>query len=137
MDEKELRKQLAIKQAEMEKAQREYDKVHYSKQIKTFANTLCDSNELLALIQSESLNADDCRLLAGMMAKRMGDIYHAFAEIIRKNQERRKSKNQLRASRRLQPREANTAPDTVAHAQPSYVQDGQCHGDMATVVRQY
>ena len=110
MNEKELHKLIAKKQAEMEQAQLEYDQVHYSRQLRAFAVTFSESIEVLKLIQTEGLTADDCKLLARIMAKKIRPIYRNFAEIIGKNQEDRRRKNQARNERRH-----NASPAAPVH----------------------
>ena len=100
MNEKELRKLLTEKQREMEAAQREYELVHYSRQLKVFGEIFEKSPEVLTLIQSEEMTYDDCRLLANIMSKKIRPIYKNFADTIMQNQNRRKNKNKVRNERR-------------------------------------
>lgn len=100
MNEKELRKLLTEKQKEMEAAQREYELVHYSRQLSVFGEVFEKSPDVLELIQKEDLTYDDCKLLANVMAKKIRGIYKNFAEMVSQNQTRRKNKNLARYERR-------------------------------------
>ena len=145
MNEKELRKILKQKQKEVAEAEKAYNRIKYDKQISSFADTLGNSPEVLKLIQTEDLNADDCRLLANIIGKKIRPIYKNFSETIMQNQQRRKNKNQTRNERRhreettrMQPGNPTTnmavKPATVlpSHTNP------QTHGPKAeTDGRQY
>ena len=100
MNEKELRKLLTEKQKEMEAAQREYYRIHYARQIRSFTNALSNCPELTDLILTENLSSDDCKLLGELIGKKIRPIYRNFTDYIAKNQERRKSKNRARNERR-------------------------------------
>lgn len=115
MNEKELKKLLIEKQHEMEAAQREYERAHYSKHLRYFSDTFTNSLELLELIQSEKLSADDCKLLAGVMVKKIGPIYRNFTDVIERNRQRRNKKNQARNERR---HKADVKPVTTTATTP-------------------
>ena len=109
LNEKELRKLIAEKRNEMEAAQKAYLRVHYERQIMAISDTLCNSQEVLDLINEEDLTKEDCVLFAGLMAKRIQAIYRNFKDIIDKNKSRRKAKNQSRNERRHQTDQENNA----------------------------
>ena len=100
MNEKELKKLLKTKQKEAEEAKKAYVRVKYAKHLKHFSDTFMDSQEILELIQSEELSADDCKLLAGIMAKKIRPIYKNFTDVIERNRQHRIKKNQARNERR-------------------------------------
>ena len=100
MNEKELRKILQTKQKEVEEAAKAYNRMKYDKHLRYFSDTFTNSPELLELIQSEKLSADDCKLLAGVMVKKIRPIYRNFTDVIERNRQRRNKKNQARNERR-------------------------------------
>ena len=136
MNEKELRKLILEKQKEVEATQLEYDRVHYSKQVEIFKETLGDSIDVLNLIKTEELTTEDCRLLASIMAKKIRPIYRNFAETITQNKERRKRKNEVRNEHRQ-----NNTSDGVINTEPEkarpYASENTADDIRAAEARQY
>ncbi len=100
MNIKELELLLQTKKTEFETAQKEVNKAKCSKQLSIFSEIISTNDELVSLIISQNLTADDCKILASKLLNDISSIYEKYEADIRKNQQRRFKKNKARNASR-------------------------------------
>ena len=105
MTEKELQKLIEKKGKELEQLQLEINKTKYCKHVGAIANPLCESNDVLSVIQSNGLNNEDCKFIGEKLAANFDAIYKEFFEKgVLEKQERRRRKSSARAERNARQR---------------------------------
>lgn len=98
-NEKELRRLLAEKSAEVKKLQQAIDTAKYQKSIKALSDEITGSDKVLELIKAMHMNTEDCRILGCFIADNIEKIYHATADTIAKKQAARAKKSEARKAR--------------------------------------
>ncbi len=100
MNIRELELLLQTKKTEFEAAQKEVNRAKYSKQLSIFSEMISTNDEMVNLIVSQNLTADDCKIFASKLLNDLSSIYANYEDDIRKNQQRRLKKNKARNEKR-------------------------------------
>ncbi len=124
MNESILRKALDEKRQELQKAQNEYNRYRFSKQISAFTDAISTGNGLINLIEVHDLSADDCRLLGRKIGEKLHPIYKNFESQISENQARRKRKNEARSARRSSKETMIVSTSTSGHLAQATQKEG-------------
>lgn len=98
-NEKELRRLLAEKSAEVKKLQQAIDTAKYQKSIKALSDEITGSDKVLELIKAMHMNTEDCRILGCFIADNIEKIYQATADAIVNKQAARAKKSEARKAR--------------------------------------
>ncbi len=120
MKEKELRRQIREKQAELKKIEWDFIRTKYEKQVNAFCDALRNNDSILTLIMQNDMNTADCVLFAKLISNRIKPIYNTFSTQIEQNKTRREKRNEARTKRRnasmedktMQPEQHNAASST-------------------------
>ena len=98
-NEKELRRLLAEKSAEVKKLQQAIDTAKYQKTLTVLADEITGSEKVLELIKTMHMNAEDTRILGSFIAENINQIYRATSDAIAKKQAARAKKSEARKAR--------------------------------------
>ena len=124
IDEKKLRKSIAIKQKQINEMQADYDREKCKKHIRAFMDELLfEHNDLIPLIINNNLNTTDIRIIAAAISKDLNDTYKSVEPRIQISREKRAKKNEARRKKNRLNKSTNSDPTNTSSPFPANVND--------------
>ena len=138
IDEKKLRKSIAIKQKQINEMQADYDREKCKKHIRAFMDELLfENNDLIPLIINNNLNTTDVRILASAISKDLLETYKDVEPRIIKNKEKRQKKNEARRQNYKLNKSASTSSTNTSDSDDKSSTNNSLSEPKPTFTRKY